>query len=158
MTNKNTPQCCSVCVIKSMTGRIPKFRDISNAEPLYICGNLTCSCHKLPSAMEERFDEKFGIAGIEMNCDSRGRKTGCDDCSTNIKLREEHKKFLKAELSRVRAEGYEKGIADNQKKGEAWRRGYEAGCYEGREKVIEEVEKEGRKLLVPNKKKRGIIL
>jgi nitrate/TMAO reductase-like tetraheme cytochrome c subunit len=44
---------------------------------------------------EEEFNEKFGKAGPEMNCDSIGRPAGCDDCVVNIKLREEYKNFIK---------------------------------------------------------------
>jgi len=42
----------------------------------------------------KEFDEKFGKIGPEGNCDSIGRGAGCDDCFENIKLREEHRKFI----------------------------------------------------------------
>ena len=42
----------------------------------------------------KKFDEKFGKAGVEKNCDSIGKSAGCDDCSINIEEREEHRQFL----------------------------------------------------------------
>ncbi len=48
--------------------------------------------------IEEEFDEKFGKDGEERNCDSTGRLAGCDDCSSNIELRAEHKAFLISKL------------------------------------------------------------
>lgn len=50
---------------------------------------------------QERFDEQFGIDGPDKDSDSIGRNAGCDDCSENIKLRAEHKLFLKQELRRA---------------------------------------------------------
>lgn len=49
----------------------------------------------------KEFEEKFGVAGEERNCDSIGREAGCDDCGTNIELREEHKDFLLSKLSQA---------------------------------------------------------
>lgn len=44
---------------------------------------------------DKRFDEEFGRAGPDANCDSVGRVAGCDDCRTNVLLRSEHKRFIK---------------------------------------------------------------
>ncbi len=51
---------------------------------------------------EEKFDERFGRKGPEGNCDSIGRNAGCDDCVSNIELREEHRKFLKESNAKAR--------------------------------------------------------
>lgn len=42
----------------------------------------------------DMFDLQFGKRGPNGNCDSIGRRAGCDDCIGNILLREEHKDFL----------------------------------------------------------------
>lgn len=42
----------------------------------------------------EEFDKRFGKRGPDGNCDSIGRGAGCDDCSFNVRLREEHKEFV----------------------------------------------------------------
>ena len=49
----------------------------------------------------EKFDEQFGKDGIDKNSDSIGRSAGCDDCSVNIKLRAEHKDFLRQSIVEV---------------------------------------------------------
>ena len=46
----------------------------------------------------KEFDEKFGKAGPERNSDSEGRIAGCDDCSSSVELRQEHRDFLIAKL------------------------------------------------------------
>lgn len=61
----------------------------------------------MPTTIEkikEEFVSTFGYNGPESSCDSIGRSAGCDDCSANIKLREEHKQFLISALTRVREE------------------------------------------------------
>lgn len=50
------------------------------------------------------FDERFGKAGLEKNCDSTGRGAGCDDCARNIETREEHRAFLRTILAAKDAE------------------------------------------------------
>lgn len=45
-------------------------------------------------ASEKKFDKKFGKNGPDADSDSIGIKAGCDDCSSNIFLRGEHKNFL----------------------------------------------------------------
>lgn len=42
----------------------------------------------------EEFDKRFGKRGPDGNCDSIGRRAGCDDCVENVQLREEHKEFV----------------------------------------------------------------
>lgn len=42
----------------------------------------------------QKFDKQFGIDGPEANCDSVGRKAGCDDCVSNIEERAEHREFF----------------------------------------------------------------
>lgn len=42
----------------------------------------------------QAFDEKFGTDGPDCNCDSIGRRAGCDDCPVNIETRQEHRQFL----------------------------------------------------------------
>lgn len=60
---------------------------------------------------EDRFDKQFGKAGSEMDSDSVGRSAGCDDCSINIKLREEHKNFIRTLITAAKEEGYQEGAA-----------------------------------------------
>ena len=62
----------------------------------------------------EKFDEQFGKDGIDKNSDSIGRSAGCDDCSVNIKLRAEHKDFLRQSLVEVLEEL--KGKVERMKK------------------------------------------
>ena len=61
----------------------------------------------------KEFDEKFGKAGPERNSDSEGRIAGCDDCSSSVELRQEHRDFLiakiKAQDKIAREEGYSEG-------------------------------------------------
>ena len=57
---------------------------------------------------EERFDKQFGKAGAEMDSDSIGRTAGCDDCTTNIQLREEHKAFIRTLITAAKEEAERK--------------------------------------------------
>jgi hypothetical protein len=59
---------------------------------------------------EERFDETFGKAGPDENCDSIGEEAGCDDCATNIELRKKHKEFVREEKARSYKEGDRAGF------------------------------------------------
>lgn len=71
----------------------------------------------------EEFDEQFGAPGPDKNTDSIGRGAGCDDCCTNIALRDEHKSFLSQALTeqheadvqsfREKVEGMRKEIANS---------------------------------------------
>jgi hypothetical protein len=67
---------------------------------------------------KKRFDEKFGIDGLDKNSDSIGREAGCDDCVINIKLRGEHKSFFSTEIEKAYKAGLQKAIevAENRKK------------------------------------------
>lgn len=53
----------------------------------------------------EEFDKKFGKDGPDRNSDSIGVIAGCDDCVSNIELREKHKSFLTSSFQ----EAYELG-------------------------------------------------
>lgn len=52
----------------------------------------------------DRFDDKFGKAGPEKNSDSIGKSAGCDDCSYNIKEREDHRQFVSQEILAAKKE------------------------------------------------------
>ncbi len=51
------------------------------------------SLHTLLEEQERKFDQRFGTDGPDKDSDSFGRKAGCDDCSTSIEIRQEHKEF-----------------------------------------------------------------
>ncbi len=59
----------------------------------------------------EAFDRQFGKAGPDKNCDSEGRSAGCDDCSDNIEVREEHKAFLERALPAAYRKGREDAVS-----------------------------------------------
>lgn len=61
---------------------------------------------------EESFDKRFGKAGEDKNSDSIGRDAGCDDCSACIELREEHKAFIKDQITEAEKRGYKQGVTD----------------------------------------------
>lgn len=67
-----------------------------------------CPSTPNPQNWEERFNKQFGTDGEEKNCDSIGRKAGCDDCSHNIEERQEYKSFIRQELSIAEQRGAEK--------------------------------------------------
>jgi hypothetical protein len=70
---------------------------------------MTNDTHKkLIEEILAEFDKRFGVAGPEKNCDSVGRRAGCDDCSENIEVREEHRHFLSSSLQKA----YEQGQSD----------------------------------------------
>lgn len=64
--------------------------------------------NNLPPHILEEFDKRFGKIGPEGNCDSIGRRAGCDDCSINVGEREEHRAFLIYAISEARKDTLEK--------------------------------------------------
>lgn len=52
----------------------------------------------LKETILKAFDEQFGTDGPDRNCDSVGRKAGCDDCSSCIELRKEHRDFVSSQF------------------------------------------------------------
>jgi len=62
----------------------------------------------------KEFDKQFGIAVRYSDGDlacSEGRTAGCDDCYSNIELREEHRNFLSSFAEKIK-EGVEKDTSD----------------------------------------------
>jgi hypothetical protein len=111
METNNEQKCCDECYLRGI-----------NTWNLERCRNAKCGCHittpftsdgnSLPTSGQEsweiEFDEAFGKAGKEMNSDSIGG-AGCDDCSYCIKLREEHKDFIRNAIQEAEKRGEEKG-------------------------------------------------
>ncbi len=46
----------------------------------------------------QEFDDKFGKNGSDSNCDSIGRKAGCDDCYESNMIRNESREYLHQSL------------------------------------------------------------
>lgn len=53
---------------------------------------------------EDRFDKQFGTARADICDGSDGRRAGCDDCSANIEIRNEHKEFVRTILHQRESE------------------------------------------------------
>lgn len=47
------------------------------------------------------FDKRFGQDGPEKDSDSIGGRAGCDDCSSNIEIRANHKSFFTSSLQQA---------------------------------------------------------
>jgi hypothetical protein len=54
------------------------------------------------AAVLAAFDRRFGADGPEKNCDSIGRRAGCDDCAQSIQVRAEHRAFVEQLMTEIR--------------------------------------------------------
>jgi hypothetical protein len=52
----------------------------------------------LAASVLDGFDRQFGTDGPDKDSDSVGRGAGCDDCSSNVRLRAEHRVFVEKAL------------------------------------------------------------